>query len=57
MVISNFLNFGMAKHFTNLPNVVDVDTLLTRIKNIWVNQHPSMFNSDFNSKLSVILSP
>ena len=42
MVIYNFLKFGMVKLFKNLHNVVDVD------KNIWVNQHPSIFSSDLN---------
>ena len=59
MVISNFLKFFMVKLFKNLHNVVDVDTLLliNSDKNIWINQHPSIFNLDFNLKLSVILSP
>ena len=32
MVISNFLNFGMAKLFKNIHNIADVDILLTQIK-------------------------
>ena len=43
-----FLKFGMVKVFKTLYNVTDAKKLTTSDKNIWVNQHASIFNLDFN---------
>ena len=52
MVISILLEFDMVKLFKSLYNVVDVENSDISDKNIWVNQHSSISNSEFYSKLS-----